>query len=142
MMQTSDFIAGLALVVSVIALAYQIYINRNMMERDLYADVFKEYLMVRIPEARNQLKLVNGRLTSQKLQKCLSDLRRDILYFKFYNSTFYKALDKIILEIDDLVVSINNESDMNSQREMMRRIDPLINSLYDEISRVYVNGNH
>lgn len=140
-METSDYISIIALLVSIGALVYQIYSNRNTIERDLYAAVFREYLMVRIPEGRNQLSIVDGRLHSQQLQQCLSDLRRDILYFKFNNTVFYKALNDIIINIDDLVVSINNEENERDIQSKLMEIDLLINGIYDEVSNVYVHGN-
>lgn len=140
-MEVSDYISIIALMVSVFALGYQISSDRYAIERDLYADAFREYLMVRIPEGRNQLKLVDGRLHSQQLQQCLSDLRRDILYFKFYNTVFYEALNNIIINVDELAVSINNEEDERAMQAKLSEIDLLINQIYDEISSVYVYGN-
>lgn len=141
-MTCSDVIAIIALVVSILALVYQVRSNKNALERDLYSNAFREYLMVRIPEGRNHLHLTNGRVSSKTLQKCLSSLLKDALYFKFKNSVFYETLQSIILDIDDLVVSINNEPEEQEKTKKLKEIDYSINRLYDEISDVYIKGNH
>ena len=68
-MSITDLIASLALITSIISLGYQIYSNRGMLERDLYADVFRDYLMKSIPYSRNVLRIRDGRLHSYELQK-------------------------------------------------------------------------
>ena len=140
-MSITDLIASLALATSIISLGYQIYSNRSMLERDLYADVFRDYLMKSIPYSRNVLRIHDGRLHSYELQKCLSDLRRDILYFKFTNSVFYDTMNGIIIDIDELLVELANEDNENQVRMRMSEIDYKINQIYDEVSNIYIHGN-
>lgn len=97
--------------------------------------------MKSIPYSRNVLRIRDGRLHSYELQKCLSDLRRDILYFKFTNSVFYDTMNGIIIDIDELLVELANEDNENQVRMRMSEIDYKINQIYDEVSNIYIHGN-
>lgn len=134
----TDAIAIGALFISILTLIIQIRTERASRRRSLFEEAFRKYLVNDIPQARNEVEIVNGRWKTKKLQMALSQLRRDMLYFKFYNSSFYNRIDTIILKIDDLVVEANNDSDKSAR--LPRDLDYHINLLYDEITSVYFSG--
>lgn len=134
----TDAIAIGALCISILTLIIQIRTERASRRRSLFEETFRKYLVNDIPQARNEVEIVNGRWKTKKLQMALSQLRRDMLYFKFYNSSFYNRIDAIILKIDDLVVEANNDSDKSAR--LPRDLDYHINLLYDEITSVYFSG--
>ncbi len=134
----TDAIAIGALCISILTLIIQIRTERASRRRSLFEETFRKYLVNDIPQARNEVEIVNGRWMTKKLQMALSQLRRDMLYFKFYNSSFYNRINAIILKIDDLVVEANNDSDKSAR--LPRNLDYHINLLYDEITSVYFSG--
>ena len=134
----SDAIAFFALIVSFSALAVQIIFERKNRKRNLFADTFREYLVKKVPEGRSKVEKVNGKWKTKELQRVLSDFKKDILYFKYYDTSFYEKVCKIIIEIDDFVVDANNRN--TDETYMMQKMDALIHSLYDTITKAYFSG--
>lgn len=134
-MNTSDIIALIALILSGISFIKEIIFERTDRRRGLFEDTIKEYMIFKIPEARNSVELVEKRWKTRKLQEILSQFRKNLLYFKFYDKRFYEKVDGIIMQIDDFAVTMNNREDTDIWQ--LEKLDKYIHSLYDELTKMY-----
>ena len=102
-MDASDIIAIVAIVVGGIVALFTTFMsirfssraNRDTLMSVFYAETYKNYLMKRIPIAKDHISysMLKGYLHGTgDLEQVLLDLRNDSLYFEFFNPDFYQEL--------------------------------------------------
>ncbi len=116
----------------------QINLNSNICEK-----IFDEYLIKSIPQARSFLDFDknNKFIGANKLQDVLRNIRKDCLYFRYYDKKFYKKLDEAIQDLEDLLVSnMKNKIDKIKQNDILNSIEEKISNIYNIIAQKKIKG--
>lgn len=81
-------------------------LNQINLESQIYMDVFKEFMIEKLPRARNYIYIdKEGRLKDCKeLSSELIALKNASLYFSYRNKFFYDKLKDKITELDEYMV--------------------------------------
>ncbi|MCH5250573.1 MAG: hypothetical protein J1E98_11595 [Lachnospiraceae bacterium] len=142
---------NIELVISIIALMISVgssvfeyfwnrHISRKNAETEIYKDIFIEYLIKKIPEARNKIHYGNEILSDiDDLVNVLNDLRRDILFFKFSDNCFYRELYKKLQKLEDKLVTISGKKiDADEFADFHKGLDEDIHNIYNFIMKKYI----
>ena len=148
--QTGAFQIRLELVLSLIAIIVAIgvaifewfwnrSIHREDLEAELYKNIFEEYLIKRIPKARNYF-YYNGKMLdgTDKLVDVLNNLRRDILFFKFWDNTYYEELRKKLQDLEDQLVMCTKPMNSDELVEFHNSVDQKLQCIFQMIMRKYI----
>lgn len=147
MEKISLLLSILALIISV-AVAY--YQNRKENERNktnLWADyfntIYKEHLIYKIPESRNYLQFVDNKLIgTEKLIFELNQIRKDSVFFRYNNNSYYVKLKTLLQNLEDYIVKTEEKAfEGGEQTDVMNRIELELDGIYDLISTAYVGAN-
>lgn len=140
-----------ALIISILAFALSIYvaiaeskrdykITKISIEFEFYKEIYKDHLIKKIPETRRYMWIdKNGYLKdSQPLIDELNEVRRDSLYFRYNNKTFYSKLTKKLQKLEDYL--IESESRIligEDQTTFLSSVQNQLNGIYEVISQAY-----
>ena len=115
-------------------------INNINMRADYYHIIFDEYLIKRIPESHRYLRFDNNHLVdSETIDETLSDLLKDIVYFKFNDNGFYMELKKSIEEIEDFILQCGNKTYVQEEQgKVFESIAKRIEDLYALINNSFI----
>jgi len=106
--------------------------NKQNYNNSLYEDILKEDLNKKMPILIHRSIDINRKCVDNeeinKVEEFLSTLRETILVFKYINADFYKELDEIIVNIDEIVVLISTRTE---------NFDKRYESLIKEIKKLY-----
>jgi len=147
----NNLIDVIAIIISLIALATSIYIwkktddaqkqiNNTNLESVIYLDVFKDFLINKIPLARNELYIDSkGKICEySKLIDVLLELKKSALYFNYRNSVFYKKITKKVSKLEDILVISTSKIFLGVEKdEKLKEIDERLIDLYQYIVRGY-----
>ncbi|MBA3926898.1 hypothetical protein [Listeria rustica] len=128
----------LAIIISAGVLIVQIVIekkvNKKNLEFNLFNDIYKEYLIKKIPEAKSFLTFSESRVTgTDTLVQVLNDLRQDSIFYKNTDEKFYLKLIKNVQEFeDDLVKTMNSTYDNDEFAKFINST----NQKYNKISMI------
>lgn len=129
----------LALIASFITLlitfSHEKKLNSINLLSNFYLDIYKDFLVDTLPEARERLQFINNKLTGQtQLINELGKMKRKSMFFRYTKPVFYKKLKK---EIDNLEQTIadncNRISDSDDQEKFNKEITDKLTSMYDLI---------
>ncbi len=137
----------LAIVISIIVAIWQgIHenrINRTELESLYHQEIFKDYLISKIPDSRRYLKFKDdGRLDeTNKLCNTLQEMVFSSLYFFYSDRAFYDGLSSACEELVDYLVQLSQQKlTKNNQDEAMEEIQSKIKAIYDHIGKKYLKG--
>lgn len=86
-------------------------ISEITLKSNYYNKIFDAYLIEKIPAARKYIRFQNDRLVdTNELVNVLTDMRRDALYFKYSNKSFYNKLKEITQKIEDYIMNCGNRN--------------------------------
>lgn len=144
----SDVIAFGALMISVISVIFsygairiQRKLNTTNLQAIFYEEIFKKYLVEKIPEAIRRLDYRNGRLDNnyKQINMTLLQMMDECAYFAYANDEFYNELRRKCEELDEKLVKErgNNTSDREQQVKF-------IYSVHEDIKEIvkYINRNY
>lgn len=115
-------------------------LNRINIKAKYFSQVFDEYLICKIPQARKYLRFNENKLVdTQELSDVLGELLNSSLYFRYDNNKFYKNIKGLIQEIDDYIMECGNHSyEQEEQAEVYSTLQEKLESLYKFINDNYV----
>lgn len=123
-MESSDIIAILALIVALAEIIVTAYQSRNMNSTNLQAmyfeEIFKDYMINKIPEAADNLHYDGELLSSgyRVLVDVIMDMVNECKYFAYAKHTFYSNLKvKCIALEDELIRMANTPCDTEQERK-------------------------
>lgn len=104
----SNIVALIALLVSFFGLYQENKAERRAHEFDLFRDVYKDYMIKRLPEARNKITLTSNSESTQfdELIEVLQDLRKASIYFKYAEPNFFTELRDKLWALEDYLVKL------------------------------------
>lgn len=115
-------------------------INRLNMESEYFTDIYKMYLIEKIPVARKKLHFERGQLIGiSELIEVLKGIWKDSLYFEFRNKIFYDELKKKSQRLEDYIIQMASSGvvDIHRQEIFFKQVDTYIKSIYDYISKAH-----
>lgn len=104
----SNVFALIALVLSVINWYREKKSEKRAHEFDLFSDIYKEYMVKRLPEARNRICITrSGKITQvDGLIQELNGLRKASIYFQYAEPDFFENLRKKLWQLEDYLVML------------------------------------
>ena len=96
-------------------------------------------MIKRIPKARNYF-YYNGKMLdgTDKLVDVLNNLRRDILFFKFWDNTYYEELRKKLQDLEDQLVMCTKPMNSDELVEFHNSVDQKLQCIFQMIMRKYI----
>lgn len=117
-------------------------INDINLEAELSKEIIKNYLTEIFPAAISEIYFKKKRLTNiVPLQNALNELRKNLRFFKYCDSSFFTNLKEKTQSLEDYIV--NNEGcsfDTEDQGEVMIEIRKKMTDIYTLLKEKYKNG--
>ena len=95
----SDYIALLALLISVLALSKQLKKDKIFQNTIFFKEVFLKFLTQDCVEARNDIKFdSDGKIdNTDKFEEYIADLGKKISFYEYVDKEFYDELKKLLI---------------------------------------------
>lgn len=134
----SDYIALLALLISVLALSKQLKKDKIFQNTIFFKEVFLQFLTQDCVEARNDIKFdSDGKIdNTDKFEVLIADLGKKISFYEYVDKEFYDELRKLLTELDDLLLDDKNYKG-KKQTDHFNKIDEKISELFRLIMNKY-----
>lgn len=139
-METEAFILSIfSTVCSILLTLASLRLNRKInyvnSEANFYDDIFYQVLKNEIPNARKKLQFTKNKLEKNnyiELTSTLTKLKKDIFCFHYKNPKFYIKLEKVIIDLDDFIISTSNKQyiEITEQSQVLKTIDKKIKLIY------------
>ena len=148
MWQTSDVIALFALIISIISVVFSIValriqkkLNTTNLQAIYYEEIFKEYLVKKIPDAVRKLKYEQGHLDGsyREISMTLLKMIDDSAYFAYANNSFYNKLRDLYGVLDEEM--IKEASRIGVSRDEQKKFIYSVNVDIQEIVK-FINKNY
>ena len=147
-MEISDKIALGALIISFLSLGFSIAaisiqkkLNTTNLQAIYYEEIFKDYLVKKIPNAARKLTYVNGKLgpSYKQISEILLKMVDDSAYFAYANHEFYAKLRELYTELDDKLGSEagKNWVSLDSQKMFIYSVNEDIMEIVKFINKNY-----
>jgi hypothetical protein len=108
-------------------------INQTNLEAVYFNDIYKEYLIKRIPIARRYIRFdKNGVLKdTNKIRNELNNIRQDSIYYLYNDENFYNELKKKCQDLEDYLVRNSTNSLLGEEQTEFH------NKLQNELKDIY-----
>ncbi len=136
-------LAILAIIISVATAVAEYVWNKNInvtnLEAEFYKEIYFDYLMKKIPEARQEIHYNDSKVQDvEKLTDVLNNMRQDSLFFKYKDKPFYEKLKRLLQELEDYLVENNNKRiDADDFTIVNSTINLKIEEIYEYIMMKY-----
>ena len=150
-MDTSEWLALgalaaslLAIGISVVAIVTQKHMNTINLQATYYEQIFKQYFLVRIPDAAEKLEYEqDGRLSKEyrELNKVFLNMMKDCRYFAYANNGFYRGLKERVQNLEEKLIdeASHIENDIDKRMMFIYSIHQDIMRIIKEINKHYTN---
>lgn len=142
--------ASLELILSILAILISICtavgefiwnksINTTNLEAEFYKEIYFEYLMKKIPKARQEMRYNDDGIKDiETLLDTLNTMRQDSLFFKYKDKNFYNGLKEKLQDLEDfLVLNSNKKIDFDDYIVVNNEINKRIEDIYEFIMKKY-----
>lgn len=131
----------IAIVISVIAIGFEFFgsqrINRINLEAKFYEEIYNDFLLEKIPCARNKLTYNNNIISgTEELIDVLNEIRRKSLFFKYRDEKYYEKLCKYLQDFEDELVK---KSDVSLDNEQFCTFTKYVNDSLEEIYNIIIS---
>lgn len=137
-------ISIIALVISIISIIFE-YVStqrsiRVNLEAYYYKSIYEDYLIIKIPKARQLIKYNENILSDvNPLIKELNDMRRDSLFFKYKDKKFYEEIREQLQSLEDKLVTHSGKMmDHDQFVEFTKGLNSDIEGIYETINKKYL----
>lgn len=108
-MKIEGYLSMLALFISLGTAAFEYFwnikINKTNLESEFVMDIYREFLIVKIPEARNYIHYGDEVLRdTDKLVDVLNEIRHASLFYKYKDKAYYHHLCKKLQLLEDKLI--------------------------------------
>lgn len=112
--------------------------KKTGLEMEYYKTVFDEFLLEMIPQEREFVAYTVENRLDRKYKdfgKCLSDLKKKALFFKYHNLEFYRLLCSRLEELDEMLVIEAGKKNVGKEEQIkfLFKLDGRIRDLYEVI---------
>lgn len=124
----SNFIAFLALGISI----YGLYREKKNHEFDLFSELYKDFLILRLPTARDKVRITaSGRITGiNEFINELNSLRKKSIYFKYTDFQFFEELRKKLWDLEDYLTMIEEPCTGEVRENFDREVNMRLSNIY------------
>ena len=132
----------LAIIISLASLFWQSFKNekhhRTNLEAEYYREIYWDYLLKKIPEARQKIKFSQDKVTGTKdMTEVLNLIRQDSLFFKYKNKKYYDKLIKKIQGLEDMYIN-PTVTDSDGFARFHLDTEKIISDIYEMITAEYL----
>lgn len=141
-LEISDILAIVAIIVSVGTLFWQSYKSEKHhtanLEAEYYKVIYWDYLLKKIPQARNLVVHSKNGLTGESMIiEVLNNLRKDSLFFKYKDPKFYEDIKTKTQMLEDLYTD-PGELDNDNFINFYCKAEKLLSEIYRIINKQYL----
>ena len=118
--------------------------SKITLESEFLKEIYIDYLIRKIPNGRERITYnpESKNLNSiTELQKVLTSLRKDSLYFKFTDASYHEKLLTQISELENLLMT-EHLSDQDSFIKVYQQINKSIEEIYISMISKYTTGKY
>lgn len=135
----SNLFALLALILSVINWCQEKNAEKRAHEFDLFKDVYQDFLIKRLPEARDRIRVTVGGTVSQTdvLINELRALRKTSIYFKYADPQFFEELRDNLWALEDYLVELPDHVDNGQRKNVDGNISQKLEDIYQCILKKF-----
>lgn len=128
----SNAIAVLALILSVASWYRENKSEKRAHEFDLFSDTYKNFMVNRLPEARNRIRITrNGEITQvDGLINELNELRRASIYFQYAEPQFFENLRSKLWALEDYLVMLPDPLIGEERESFDFEVNRMLKSIY------------
>lgn len=130
----------IAIVISVITIGFEFFggqrINRINLEAHFFEIIYNEYLLEKLPNARNKVVYNNHMVTgTEELVDVLNNIRRNSIFFKYRDKKFYDNVCNHLQNFEDELVK---KSDRKLEEEQYIDFVKCLNNSLEEIYDIII----
>lgn len=133
----------LAIIISIGSVLFEYFWNQRInitnLEAEFFKDIYSDYLMKQIPDARNVIHYNNNIVSdTDDLIEVLNNIRHSSLFYKYKDKNFYSQLCKLLQKLEDKLVSKTGQMSDDDYASFIQEINSDIESIYDTIMKKYI----
>lgn len=140
-------ISIVSIIISIIVIVYDKAVdkrlNRITMSSSYFNDLYKDILILKIPEAREKISFTTqGKLVgSDALVGILNDIINKSLYFFYTDKDFYNQLKKKTQDLEDYLLQAEDKTiHGEAQTAVFNEIANKISELYNLMNKKFLHG--
>lgn len=146
-LKLKDFWDTVLSLVALLVSLYAIYhssrenkkIHSSNMESDFYREIFFQFLSEKIPDNWYKIRYTDGKFSNlDYLILELNNLRKNILFFKFKDPSFYNTLFAKLQSTEDHLVEMGNPNASSQSYSNQEKLDNLLAEIYQFILNKYM----
>lgn len=142
-MNTTDILALIAIVISVISALNQwrhdSKINKINLEADYFKELYMNHLLHLLPKKRAHMRFNGEKLTDiDPMIDELNSIRMDSLYFLYTDSNFYAKLKNGLRDFEDFLITTSEQPiSLDNQPIIWSEVQGKLEDIYDILSDKY-----
>lgn len=135
----SNIFASIALIVSFVGWYRESRAQKRAHEFDLFRDVYQDFLIKRLPEARDRIRVTVGGTVSQTdaLIDELRALRKASIYFKYAEPQFFEELRDKLWALEDYLVELPDHVDNGQRKNFDGNVSQKLKDIYQYILKKF-----
>lgn len=138
------WISVVAIILSIISIGSNFIINKKInninLNADLLFDTVKDYIKVKLPNAREKIVFSRKKLSGvESLQKVLNSFRKEILFLRYSDCHFFKKFKKYSQALEDYIVANEGkEFDSFEQEHVQKTITRKMIKIIKLVNKKYI----
>jgi hypothetical protein len=118
---------------------YNKNINKINLLSEYYKDIYNEFLVKKIPQARQFIHYNGVELSgTDSMLEILRELRENSIYFKYNDNEFYKRLLSVVQKVEDKLVVQTGEMTNEEHANFYSSFETDLGHVYECISNRYM----
>ena len=118
----------------------ELRMNRLNIEAEYFSQIYKDFLIEKIPKARRRLHFeLNKLIGIEQLIDVIKEMRERSLYFYYRDFNFYEGLQKRLQTTEDYLMEKVNEGIITDNRQeiFFKQVNTYIESIYGWIAEAH-----
>lgn len=128
----SNAVAFLAFVLSVYSLYREKMTEKRAHEFDLFSDIYKNFMVTRLPKARNSIRITRNGKVSQidGLINELNELRRASIYYQYAEPQYFENLRSKLWALEDYLVMLPDPLIGEARESFDFEVNKMLKAIY------------
>lgn len=140
----SIIISVIAILVSIYSIKSNIKINKINIQRSYFDEIYKEYLIKKLPKARSDIRVIENKITGTiNMCNVIKDIKFDSLYYKYHDKKFYEKINAMCQNLLDYIVycdnKVYNDFEQDEIFQDIKNINLKIEELYEILHQKLLN---
>lgn len=117
-LETSDILAFIAIVISVVSMQFTKHTNKVNLEADYFKTLYSQHLLYDLPRARRYLRFHENRLVDYgQLLDEIEGIIGDSLYFRYADRDFYENAKNFLQNLEDYLIEMGEKNLNGTEQE-------------------------